>query len=32
MNQRFRFLSVKDERCFVKAKRRYLLKSAEKFT
>lgn len=31
-NQRFKFLSVKDEKCFVKDGRRYLLKSAEKFT
>lgn len=32
MNQRFKFSSVKDGRAFLKDERRYLLKSAEKFT
>ena len=32
MNQRFKFSSVKDERAFIKDERRYLPKSAEKFT
>lgn len=31
-NQRFKFLSVKDENAFVKDERHYLLNSAEKFT
>lgn len=32
MSQRFIYLSVKDEKAFIKDERRYLLKSAEKFT
>lgn len=32
MNQRFKFLSVKDGRAFIKDEKRYLPKSAEKFT
>lgn len=32
MNQRFKFLSVKDGRAFIKDEKHYLLKSAEKFT
>lgn len=32
MNQRFKFLSVKDGMAFVKDKRHYLLNSAEKLT
>lgn len=32
MNQRFKFFSAKDGKAFIKDERRYLLKSAEKFT
>lgn len=32
MNQRFKFLSVKDERTFIKDEKHYLMNSAEKLT